>query len=131
MLQLTWAAEAVSVASMRAAASGLGVDAVGGQRLLVHHPAGITRRVEIGDVVRHHVERGGVGLERADGGAGDAVQAHELQTPKTIFRQSCRKPRAMIGGRFFGLSRGFSHCSEPCVSTAEFAASAAPARLFV
>ena len=45
--------------------------------------------------------------------AGDAVQAHELQTPKTIFRQNCRKPRAMTGWRFFRLSRGFSHCSEP------------------
>ena len=54
--------------------------AVGGQRLLVDHPAGIARRVEVGDVVRHHAERGAVGLERADGAAGDSVQAHELRS---------------------------------------------------
>ena len=75
--------------------------AVGGQGLLVHHPAGIARGVEIGDVIRHHAERGGVGLERTDGAAGDTVQAHAPKLQRQCSAQTCRKPRAMIWARFF------------------------------
>ena len=76
------------------------------QRLLIHHPAGIARRVEIGDVVRHHAERGAVGLERADGAGGDSVQAHGLEIRILCSAQTVASPMPSWMRRFFPAFAG-------------------------